>query len=220
MPELSFEADNRHKPKMVREEDAMINIDLSKVRLPDWATYFLGVVPGLIFEAAVLIRAQFVRECLRIATRQLLRTRYGINVADSPLREAAVPPSAENVCDMLGETRGAAGIEPQPPGVYWDAWFRALDKPPRYFLQGQRLMRISLASGLAGFLALLFRPSLSKWYFRAACTVFSFTGLLIMWRQAEWKADPDKQNFLMLQSALSDLAEARGAIPAEADKEA
>ena len=35
----------------------MVNVDLSKVRLPDWAPYFLGVVPGLIFEAAVLIHA-------------------------------------------------------------------------------------------------------------------------------------------------------------------
>ena len=117
------------------------------------------------------------------------------------------------------ETRYGISLAERPAGEEWSAWISALGKPPRDFLHGQRLMRISLASGLAGFLALLFRPSLSKWDFCAACTVFSVVGLLMMWRQARWIADPDKRNLLMLQSALSDLAEARGAKPADKDEE-
>ncbi|MFP5232163.1 MAG: hypothetical protein ACLGQX_05980 [Acidobacteriota bacterium] len=253
----------------------MVNVDLSKVRLPDWAPYFLGVVPGLIFEAAVLISAPETAQKIvgdidrvfRLPTDALLvgfvasafvigqiflqlawfadwllgktcevwsrvcnkksgpgasrkRTDNSPDMPDA--RKTHAEFAQTSLCEAtrkLLKTRYGISLAERPAGEEWPAWLRALDKPPRYFLQGRRLARISLASGLAGFLALLFRPSLGKWYFFAACAVFSVTGLLIMWRQARWIADPDKLNLLMLQSALSDLAEARGVKPADKDEE-
>jgi hypothetical protein len=136
-------------------------------------------------------RARSVMKCLSLASKELLKKRYGIDVMDSL----------------------------SPNGEEWHVWYSVLGKPPKSVAEGITMMRTSLGCGLAGFLALPFAPSLRTWYFLGVCCVFTATGLYMTWSYFRWRTDPVKLNHLRLQSVLLELAEVGGATPAKADEQ-
>jgi hypothetical protein len=152
------------------------------VRLFSWAI-FAARTPKR-FETA-----RPVMKCLGLASRELLKKRYGIDVKDSL----------------------------SPDGEEWHVWYSVLGKPLKSVSEGITLMRTSLGCGFAGFLTLPFAPSLWTWYFLGACGVFTATGLYMTWNQFRWRTDPVRLNYLRLRSVLLDLAEAGQATPARAD---
>ena len=123
--------------------------------------------------------ARPVMKCLGLASKELLKKRYGIDVKDSI----------------------------SPNGEEWHVWYSVLGKPLKRVSDGIILMRTSLGCGLAGFLALPFAPILWTWYFLGICGVFTATGLYMTWSQFRWRTDPVRLNHLRLQSVLLDLAE-------------
>jgi hypothetical protein len=123
--------------------------------------------------------ARPVMKCLSLASKELLKKRYGIDVADSL----------------------------SPDGKEWHVWYSVLGKPLARLSEEIIVMRVSLGCGLAGFLALPFAPSLWTWYFLGSCCVFSATCLYMTWNQFRWRTDPAMLNHLRLQSVLFDLAD-------------
>lgn len=136
-------------------------------------------------------KAQPVMRCLDVATKQLLKRRYSIDVLDS------LPPTGEEL----------------------HVWYSVIGKPPRRITEGIPTARTSLGFGLAGFLALLFVPNLCRWYFWGVCSVPALSGLYLTWNLVRWRTDPVLLNFLRLQSVLLDLAEIGEPTPARADGE-
>jgi hypothetical protein len=154
------------------------------VRLFSWAVFAARVSKR--YE-----RARPVMKCLGLASKELLKKRYGIDVEDSL----------------------------SPDGEEWHVWYSVLGKPLKRLSEGIIVTRISLGCGLAGFLTLPFAPSLWRWYFLGACGVFTATGLYMTWSQFRWKTDPVLLNHLRLQSVLLDLAEVGGATSVKADEQ-
>jgi len=118
-------------------------------------------------------------KCLSLASKELLKKRYGIDVMDSLSHE----------------------------GEEWHVWFSVLGKPLKSIAEGMTMMRTSLGCGLAGYLALPFAHSLCTWYFLGASSVFAATGLYMTWSQLRWRTDPVRLNQMRLASVLLDLAE-------------
>jgi hypothetical protein len=168
---------------------------LAKVQHPPTKRgFFVRLYSRAVFAARMprqYERAQPVMKCLSVASKQLLKKRYGIDVMDSL----------------------------SPMGEEWHVWYSVLGKPLNDIREGITMMRTALGCGLAGYLALPFAPSLHTWYFLGACSVFAATGLYMTWSQLRWRTDPVKLNFLRLQSVLLDLAEVGSATPTKADKE-
>lgn len=156
---------------------------LAKIQQPPAKRgFFVRLYSRAVFAARMprrFERAQTVMKCLALASEELLKKRYGIDVMDS-----------------LSHNREE-----------WHVWFSVLGKPLKSVSEGMTMMRASLGCGLAGYLALPFAPRLRTWYFLGACSVFAITGLYMTWSQLRWRTDPVKVNFLRLQSVLLDLAE-------------
>jgi len=156
---------------------------LAKIRQPPAKRgFFVRLYSRAVFAARMprrFERAQPVIKCLCLASEELLKRRYGIDVMDS-----------------LSHNREE-----------WYVWFSVLGKPLKSVTEGMTMMRTSLGCGLAGYLALPFAPNLRTWYFLGACSVFAAAGLYMTWNQLRWKTDPVNLNFLRLQSVLLDLAE-------------
>jgi hypothetical protein len=166
---------------------------LAKIpRPPDKRGIFVRLYSRAVFAARMPRRyeqAQPAVKCLSLASKHLLKRRYGIDVIDSlsPMREE------------------------------WYVWFSVLGKPPNNIREEVTMMRTTLGCGLAGYLALPFAPSLHTWYFLGACTVFAVTGLYMTWSHLLWRTDPVRLNLLRLQSVLLDLAEVGSAIPTKVE---
>lgn len=123
--------------------------------------------------------ARPILKCLYIATKQLLKTRYGIE-------------------------RGFHGEENE-----WGVWYAVLGKSPKVFQEAPIVSRCFLACGLAGFTALYALPPLRHRYFVALSVVFAFPGLITMVNLARWKFNPVKRSLERLQSVLLELSEAK-----------
>jgi hypothetical protein len=159
---------------------------------PNKRGFFVRLFSWAIFAARMpkrYVRARPVMTCLGLASKELLKKRYGIDVIESL----------------------------SPNGEEWHVWYSVLGKPLKRVAEGITIMRTSLGCGLAGFLTLPFAPSLWTWYFLGACGVFTATGLYMTWSQIRWRTDPVKLNLLRLQSVLLDLAEVGEAKLVKAD---
>ncbi|MGA2886796.1 MAG: hypothetical protein ABSE51_02015 [Terracidiphilus sp.] len=159
---------------------------------PNKRGYFVRLFSWTVFAARVPKRyesARPVMKCLGLASKELLKKRYGIDVMDSL----------------------------SPDGEEWHVWYSVLGKPLPRVAEGITTMRTSLGCGLAGFLALPFAPSLWTRYFLGACGVFTATGLYMTWSRFRWRTDPVMLNHLRLQSVLLDLAEVGETIPAKTE---
>jgi hypothetical protein len=154
------------------------------VRLFSWAV-FAARMPKR-YETA-----RPVTRCLGLASKELLKRRYGIDVADSL----------------------------SPNGEEWHVWNSVLGKPIPRIAEGITMMRTALGSGLAGFLALKFAPNLWTWYFLGACGVFVATGVYMTWSLFRWRTDPVRLNHMRLQSVLLNLADVGQSSQAKADEE-
>jgi hypothetical protein len=155
---------------------------------PNKRGFFVRLFSWAIFAARMpkrYERARPVMTCLGLASKELLKKRYGIDVMDSLSHN----------------------------GEEWHVWYSVLGKPLKRVAEGITLMRTSLGCGLAGFLTLPFAPSLWTWYFLGACGVFTATGLYLTWSQFRWRTDPVRLNHLRLQSVLLELAEVGNAAP-------
>ena len=174
----------------------MIKLDLSKTVPPRLGSYFLALIPGVLFEsslaignphfaAAVIararefsIKARPVVTCLHIATEQLLKKRYGIEMASNMHSD----------------------------GSEWGVWFSSVGEPPKWFSEGRMAARTMLGCGLAGFAALYASPLLRDRYFIVLCSLFAFAGLFVTFDLALWSFNPVRRTLLNLRSVLLELS--------------
>ncbi|MGA2351988.1 MAG: hypothetical protein ABSF70_16245 [Terracidiphilus sp.] len=168
---------------------------LAKIQQPpNKRGFFVRLFSWAIFAARMPKRyesARPVMTCLSLASKELLKKRYGIDVIDSL----------------------------SPNGEEWHVWYSVLGKPLKRVTEGIIMMRSSLGCGLAGFLALPFAPSLWTRFFLGVCGVFTATGLYMTWSLFRWGTDPARLNQLRLKSVLLELADVGEAKPVKADGE-
>jgi hypothetical protein len=139
-------------------------------------------------------RARPVLKCLYAATKQLLKTRYGLDSED------------------LGNRTWDADV--------WEVWRSVLGKPLSDFREASISAKTFLGTGLAGFAALYLAPELRRGYFFALCLTFSFAGLFTLMNLAAWRFGAFKWSIRRLRSVLAELSDAvRAAEKAESDEE-
>lgn len=124
-------------------------------------------------------KARPVLKCLHIATRRLLKVRYGIDRRH----------------DLLDDGE-------------WGVWYSALGKPLRGFQEASMVSRTFLACGLAGLAALYASPALRGRYFISLCLIFTFAGCFISVDLVRWRINPVRQSMERLRSVLLELSEA------------
>jgi hypothetical protein len=123
------------------------------------------------------LEARPILKCLYIATKQLLKTQYGI---DRTFRH--------------DESE-------------WRVWYAVLGKPLKDFREASMGARTFLGSGLAGLTALYVLPSLRVRYFFALSLIFMFVGLFMSVDLALWKFSPVRWSLVRLRSVLLELSE-------------
>jgi hypothetical protein len=124
--------------------------------------------------------ARPILNCLYIATKQLLKTQYGI---DRPFGHYSHDASELQI------------------------WSSVLGKPLKDFGEASMVARTFLGSGLAGLTALYALPSLRVWYFLALSLVFTFAGLFTSVNLAWWRFSPVQSSLARLRSVLLELSE-------------
>ncbi len=149
--------------------------------IPPKQTIFIRSLSRLIFwarEREFSIEARPVLKCLHIATKQLLKKRYGI----------------ERTWDGHSD------------GSEWEVWYSAVGEPPKWFSERRMAARTMLGCGLAGFTALYASPLLRERYFIALCSLFAFAGLFATFDLALWSFNPVRRTMLNLRSVLLELS--------------
>lgn len=129
-------------------------------------------------ERELPIKTPPILKCLHIATKQLLKKRYGI----------------ERTWDGHSD------------GSEWVVWYSAVGEPPKWFPERRMAARTMLGCGLAGFTALYASPLLRERYFIALCSLFAFAGLFVTFDLARWSFDPIRRTMLNLRSVLLELS--------------
>jgi hypothetical protein len=124
--------------------------------------------------------AKPVLKCLHVATRQLLKVRYGIE---------------------------RTAYRWQPDDGEWGVWYSALGKPLKGFQEASLASRIFFACGFAGFAARHASPSLRMSYFSALCFVFTVAGGYMCLDLARWRINPVRRSTERLRSVLLELSE-------------
>jgi hypothetical protein len=124
--------------------------------------------------------ARPVLKCLHIATRRLLKARYGID-------------------------RKFGGLDDGE----WGVWYSVLGKPLKAFQEALMVSRTLWGCGLAGLTALYAWPVLRERYFIAMCVICTFAGCYASVNINLWRFDPVKRSTARLQSVLLELSEAR-----------
>jgi len=116
--------------------------------------------------------ARPILKCLYIATKQLLKTQYGIDrTFDRDESE-------------------------------WGVWYMVLGKPLKDFGEASMVAKTFLGTGLAGLTALYALQSLRIRYFLALSLVFTFAGLFMSVNLALWRFSPAKSSLARLRSVL------------------
>jgi hypothetical protein len=139
-------------------------------------------------------RVRPVLKCLHAATKQLLKTRYGLDSED------------------LGHSRWDADV--------WEVWHSVLGKPLSDFREASISAKTFLGTGFAGFAALYLAPDLRRGYFFTLCLTFSFAGLFTLMNLAAWRFGAVKWSIRRLRSVLAELSDAvKLAEKAESDEE-
>jgi hypothetical protein len=149
--------------------------------IPPQQTIFIRSLSKLIFWARqreFSIKARPVVTCLHIATEQLLKKRYGIEMASNMHSD----------------------------GSEWGVWFSSVGEPPKWFSEGRMAARTMLGCGLAGFAALYASPLLRDRYFIVLCSLFAFAGLFVTFDLALWSFNPVRRTLLNLRSVLLELS--------------
>lgn len=121
--------------------------------------------------------AKAVRFCLAAATESLLKSKYGIGA------------------------QRASG----PNGGEWQVWYSVMGKPLRSLVETRNVARITLACGLAGFLAMLIEPRLIDRYYIGLISVFTFCGFWTPCWIFFQVRNPIRADVLRLQAVLTEL---------------
>ncbi|HEY2362410.1 MAG TPA: hypothetical protein VGK36_14910 [Candidatus Angelobacter sp.] len=121
--------------------------------------------------------ARPILKCLYIATKQLLKTQYGIE-----------------------RTFNRDDSE-------WGVWYAVLGKPLKDFGEASMFAKTFLGTGLAGLTALYALPPLRMRYFLALSLVFMFSGLFTSVNLVLWRFSPAKSSLARLRSVLLGLSE-------------
>ena len=151
---------------------------------PPKRNIFIRLLSSVIFwgrSREFAVKARPVVRCLHVATKQLLKKRYGI----------------EN--------------DPGPgpwDGEVWQVWHSVLGKPLMDFRGATIGARIFLGSGLAGFTALYAIPPLRQRYFVVLSLLLALAGLFTAVSLASWRFNAVKWNISRLRSVLMELSEA------------
>lgn len=133
--------------------------------------------------------ARPILKCLYIATKQLLKTQYGID-----------------------RTFNRDESE-------WGVWYMVLGKPLKDFGEASMAAKTFLGTGLAGLTALYALQSLRVRYFLALSLVFMFAGLFMSVNLALWRFSPAKSSLTRLKSVLLVLSELKAMTEKEAKPE-
>lgn len=124
-------------------------------------------------------QVQATSECVRIATKQLLMKRYGINLDD----------------------RRNWGLNSD-----WNPWYSALGKPLKAVKEASRNSRVFMGCTFAGLAAVRFAPALRGASFATLLTVFAVAGVYISIDLARWRSDTGRFAMERLVSILLELA--------------
>jgi len=149
--------------------------------MPPKQTVFIRSLSKLIFRARqrqFSIKARPVLICLHIATKQLLKKRYGIEMP----------------------------WQFSEQGGDWGVWYSALNEPPTWLAEPRMASRTLLALGLSGFTALYALPVLRAWYFIVLCSLFAFAGLFATFDLALWSQNAVSRSMANLRSILIQLS--------------
>jgi hypothetical protein len=164
----------------------------------DWLYRAFGKLQGIPPKRNVLIRSlsrmvmwgrrkrfafeiRPVLKCQRMAAKQLLIRRYGIN------------PTSSGPGDWVD--------------LEWQAWLTVLGKQPPAFREALLAMRTFLGCGLAAFAALYILPVLRNRYFIALSLVFAASGCYQSMEFARLRFQPVRSSIARLASILFELAE-------------
>src|ERR1700734_1964217 len=109
-------------------------------------------------------------------------------------------------------------------GDQWGIWYQVLGRPVKPLVENRNAGRVTVATGLAGFVALGLAPGLIERYYVGMCSVLVFSGLWTAgWFFFAWR-NPVGREMLQLRGILQELRECaprapeREAAPAERDE--
>jgi len=98
-------------------------------------------------------------------------------------------------------------------GDQWGVWYQVLGRPVKVLVEGRNAGRVTVATGLAGFVALGLAPGLIERYYVGMCSVFVFCGLCTAaWFFFAWR-DPVGREMLLLRGILQELRECAPGLP-------